>query len=194
MQVQFEKIPQYLKDNGQFCNWRYELRDGSQTKVPYMSGTKRKANVDDPTTFVAFDTAASATGYDGIGIRVSDKIVGIDLDHCIVDGKLLSWAQEILDRFNVTYIENSPSGEGIRIFCLLPSGFVYDTQTYYIKKGNIEVYIPGHTNRFLTITGNAISEAPVTETADALTWLLDTYMRRPTPPHPPWLLPAKLPQ
>jgi putative DNA primase/helicase len=184
VQVQFEKIPQYLKDNGQFCNWRYELRDGSQTKVPYMSGTKRKANVDDPTTFVAFDTAASATGYDGIGIRVSDKIVGIDLDHCIVDGKLLSWAQEIVDRFKVTYIEISPSGEGIRIFCLLPSGFVYDTQTYYIKKGNIEVYIPGHTNRFLTITGNAISEAPVTETADALTWLLDTYMRRPTPPTP----------
>ena len=184
MQVQFEKIPQYLKDNGQFCNWRYELRDGNKTKVPYVSGTKRKANVDDPNTFVAFETAVSATGYDGIGIRVSGSIVGIDLDHCMEDGKLLPWAQEIVDRFNVTYIEISPSGEGIRIFCLLPSGFVYDTQTYYIKKGNIEVYIPGHTNRFLTVTGNAITETPVTETADALTWLLDTYMRRPTPPTP----------
>lgn len=182
MQVQFEKISQYIKDNGRFCNWRYELRDGSQTKVPYMSGTKRKANVDDPTTFVAFDTAASATGYDGIGIRVSDNIVGIDLDHCIEGGKLLPWAQEIVDRFNITYIEISPSGTGIRIFCLLPSGFVYDTQTYYIKKGNIEVYIPGHTNRFLTVTGNTINGADVSETADALTWLLDTYMRRPTPP------------
>ena len=182
MQVQFEKISQYIKDNGRFCNWRYELRDGSQPKVPYMSGTKRKANVDDPTTFVAFDTAASATGYDGIGIRVSDNIVGIDLDHCIEGGKLLPWAQEIVDRFNITYIEISPSGTGIRIFCLLPSGFVYDTQTYYIKKGNIEVYIPGHTNRFLTVTGNTINGADVSETADALTWLLDTYMRRPTPP------------
>ena len=184
MQVQFEKIPQYLRDNGQFCNWRYELRDGNQTKVPYMSGTKRKANVDDPTTFVAFETAASATGYDGIGIRVCNGIVGVDLDHCIEDGKLLPWAQEIVDRFNATYIEISPSGTGIRIFCLEPSGFDYDTQTYYIKKGNVEVYISGHTNRFLTITGNAITENPVTETADALTWLLDTYMRRPTPPTP----------
>lgn len=182
MQVQFEKIPQHLKDNGQFCNWRYELRDGSQTKVPYMSGTKRKANVDDTTTFVAFETAASATGYDGIGIRVCNGIVGIDLDHCMEDGNLLPWAQEIVDHFHTTYIEISPSGTGIRIFCLEPSSFDYDTQTYYIKKGNIEVYIPGHTNRFLTVTGNTINGAEVTETADALVWLLDTYMRRPTPP------------
>lgn len=181
MQVQLEKIPQYLKDNGQFCNWRYELRDGNQTKVPYMSGTRRKANVDDPTTFTAFETAVSATGYDGIGIRVCGRIVGIDLDHCIEDGKLLPWAQAIVDRFGATYIEISPSGEGIRIFCLLPSGFEYDTQTYYIKKGNIEVYIPGHTNRFLTVTGNTINGADVTETGESLVWLLDTYMRRPTP-------------
>lgn len=191
MQVQFEKIPQYLKDNGQFCNWRYELRDGNQTKVPYISGTKRKANVDDPTTFVAFDTAASATGYDGIGIRVSGGIVGIDLDHCTEEGKLLPWAQEIVDRFGATYIEISPSGEGIRIFSLLPNGFEYDTQTYYIKKGNIEVYIPGHTNRFLTVTGNTINGAEVTETAEALVWLLDTYMLRPIPPTPAVSAPGK---
>lgn len=150
MQVQLEKIPQFLKDNGQFCNWQYELRDGNQTKVPYMPGTTRRASVSDPTTFTAFETAASATGYDGIGIRVHDRIVGIDLDHCIEEGTLLQWAQEIVDRFTGTYIETSPSGTGIRIFCLLPDGFTYDTKTYYIKKGDIEVYIPGHTNRFLS--------------------------------------------
>ena len=191
MQVQLEKIPQFLKDNGQFCCWQYELRDGDKTKVPYTPGTKRKANVKIPATFTAFETAASATGYEGIGIRVHGRIVGIDLDHCIVDGKLLPWAQEIVDRFGVTYIEVSPSGTGIRIFCLLPDGFIYDTQTYYIKKGDVEVYIPGHTNRFLTVTGNAITEADVVETADALVWLLDTYMRRPTPPTPAVAVPAE---
>lgn len=182
MQVQFEIIPQFLKANGQFCNWKYELRDGNQTKVPYTPGTTRKASVNDPTTFTAFDIAVSATGYDGIGIRVSGRIVGIDLDHCVEDGKLLTWAQTIVDHFGETYTEVSPSGSGIRIFCLLPDGFIYDTQTYYIKKGDIEVYIPGHTNRFLTVTGNALTDADVVETAEALVWLLDTYMRRPTPP------------
>ena len=191
MQVQLEKIPQFLKDNGQFCCWQYELRDGNQTKVPYTPGTTRRASVSDPATFTAFDTTASATGYDGIGIRVHGRIVGIDLDHCIVDGKLLPWAQTIADRFDSTYIEVSPSGTGIRIFCLLPDGFTYDTQTYYIKKGDIEVYIPGHTNRFLTVTGNALTDDDVVETAEALVWLLDTYMRRPAPPTPAMAVPGE---
>ena len=190
MQVQFEKIPSFLKSYAQFCNWKYEQRDGNQTKVPYIPGTTRRASVSDPATFAAFDAAASATDYDGIGIRVSGKIVGIDLDHCIENGKLLPWAQAIVDRFDATYIEVSPSGTGIRIFCLLPDGFTYDTQTYYIKKGDIEVYIPGHTNRFLTVTGNALTEADVAETAEALVWLLDAYMRRPTPPTPSAAVPG----
>lgn len=191
MQVQLEKIPQFLKDNGQFCNWKYELRDGNQTKVPYTPGTTRRASVNDPSTFTAFETAASATGYNGIGIRVNGRIVGIDLDHCIEDGKLLPWAQAIVNRFSATYIEVSPSGTGIRIFCLLPHGFTYDTQTYYIKRGDIEVYIPGHTNRFLTVTGNALTDGDVAETAEALTWLLDTHMRRPTPPTPAVAVPGE---
>lgn len=190
MQVQFEKIPSFLKSYAQFCNWKYEQRDGNQTKVPYIPGTTRRASVSDPATFAAFDAAASATDYDGIGIRVSGKIVGIDLDHCIENGKLLPWAQAIVDRFDATYIEVSPSGTGIRIFCLLPDGFTYDTQTYYIKKGDIEVYIPGHTNRFLTVTGNALTDADVAETAEALVWLLDAYMRRPTPPIPSTAVPG----
>ena len=178
MQVQLENIPQYLKTNGQFCNWRLEARG----KIPYIPGTKIRASVNDPSTFRPFQVAATATGYDGIGIRVSDRIVGIDLDHCIVDGKLLPWAQEIVDQFHTTYIEISPSGSGIRIFCLLPDGFSYDAQTYYIKNGNVEVYIPGHTNRFLTVTGNTLIDNDVMEMEDALIWLLDTHMRRPTPP------------
>ena len=182
MQVQLENIPQYLKDNGQFCNWQYELRDGNPTKVPYMPGTTRRASVNDPSTFKPFEVAVAAKSYDGIGIRVCGKIVGIDIDDCIVDGELLPWAQAIVDRFKPTYIEISPSGTGIRIFCLLPDGFIYDTQTYYIKNGDIEVYIPGHTNRFLTVTGNVLNKADVVETAEALAWLLDTHMRRPTPP------------
>ena len=190
MQVQFEKIPPFLKSYAQFCNWKYEQRDGNQTKVPYIPGTTRRADVSNPATFAAFDAAASATGYDGIGIRVSGRIVGIDLDHCIENGKLLPWAQPIVDRFKDTYIEISPSGTGLRIFCLLPGDFSYDTQTYYIKHGDIEVYIPGHTNRFLTVTGNALTEADVAETAEALVWLLDAYMRRPTPPIPSAAVPG----
>ena len=182
--MKVQKLPQTLKDLGEFCCWKYEVKDGRKTKVPYNPVTGYGARTNDPSTFVPFDTAVNASGYDGIGIRVSGAFVGIDLDHCMDDGNLLPWAKEITDRFADTYIEVSPSGEGIRIFCLLPSDLNYDTETYYIKKGGVEVYIPSYTNRFLTVTGNALTQADVTETAEALTWLLDTYMRRPTPTTP----------
>lgn len=80
MQVQFGKIPPFLKSYDQFCNWKYELRKGEQKKVPYTPGTARRADVSNPATFAAFDAAASATGFDGIGIRVSGRLVGIDFD------------------------------------------------------------------------------------------------------------------
>lgn len=182
--MKVQNIPQALKDLGEFCCWKYEVKDGRKTKVPYNPITRYSARTNDPSTFVPFDTAVSASGYDGIGIRVSGAFVGIDLDHCVEDGNLLPWAKEITDRFADTYIEISPSGEGIRIFCLLPDNLNYNTETYYIKKGGIEVYIPGFTNRFLTVTGNALTPADVTETAEALMWLLETYMRRPTPTTP----------
>ena len=122
---------------------------------------------------------------------MADGIAGIDLDHCMENGTLLPLAQKIVDKFRATYIEVSPNGRGIRIFCLVPKQFAYDTATYYIKNGNIEVYIPGHTNRFLTVTGDVLNAADVTETAEALTWLLDTYMGRPTPSTPAVASPGK---
>ena len=180
--VNQNNIPQKLKDIARFCCWRYETVKGRRTKVPYNPVTGRKARTNQPITFTTFDTAAIATGYDGIGIHVANGIAGIDLDHCMENGILLPWAQEIVDKFHSTYIEVSPSGTGTRIFCLVPDNFTYDPSTYYIKKGNIEVYIPGFTNRFLTVTGNALNKAEVTETTKALSWLLNTYMLRPTPP------------
>ena len=181
--VKHDNIPQKLKDTAQFCCWQYETVKGRQTKVPYDPVTGHKARTNQPTTFTTFDGAIAAMSkYDGMGIRVANGIAGIDLDHCLKKGTLLPWAREIVDKFHDTYIEISPSGAGIRIFCLVPEQFSYDTDVYYIKKGDIEVYIPGFTNRFLTVTGNALNQEDVTETTEALTWLLNTYMHRPTPP------------
>ncbi len=87
--------------------------EGRAEKGTVYTGTARRACVNDPATFAAFDAAASATGFDGIGIRVSGRLMGIDLDHCFENGKLLPWAQPIVDRFRDTYIEISPSGSGL---------------------------------------------------------------------------------
>ena len=184
MPANYKNIPVYLKENANFCCWKYEDVNGRKTKVPYSPHTGKKAKTNNPNTFCDFDTAINASGYEGIGIRVDGRIIGIDIDHCISNGEILPWAKEITNRFNNTYIEMSPSGTGIRIFCLLSNNLSYNTETYYIKKGNLEVYIPSYTNRFLTITGNSLSDADVTDTEKSLVWLLETYMQRLTPTHP----------
>lgn len=97
--VNQNNILQKLKDTARFCCWRYETIKGRQTKVPYDPVTGHKAKNNQPTTFTAFDTAVSRAGYNGIGIRVADGIVGIDLNHCVENGTLLPWAQEIVDIF-----------------------------------------------------------------------------------------------
>lgn len=115
--------------------------------------------------------------YDGIDIRVDKKTIGIDLDCCIENGKLTDWAAEIVSHFKNTYIEISPSGTGLRILLFTYVGYIYDKNTYYIKKGNVEVYAAGATNRFVTITGGVHLENEITENMDTLQWLLDKYMK-----------------
>lgn len=178
--VNSKNIPQYLKENASFCNWGYGNRDGNLTKVPYNPKTGSRASVNDNNTFTDFETVIEkVNNYDGIGIKVDGRIIAIDLDHCIENGKLCSWAEGIVSRFNNTYIETSPSGTGLRIILLAPDNYKYDKENYYIKKGNVEVYVAGCTNRFVTITGNAIQKVDIAENISGFQWLIDTYMKRP---------------
>lgn len=180
--MNYDNIPQLIKDTGQFCDWKYEQRKGRKTKVPYNALNHQKASVDKPETFVDFKTAVDAVSkYDGIGIRMNSNQGAIDLDHCIENGVLLPWACEIVCEFRSAYIEISPSGTGLRILFLVPAGYEYDSITFYIKKGNVEVYVAGATNRFVTLTGNVYQQGEVIEQAEALQWLLDTHMKRPQP-------------
>ena len=177
--VNSKDIPKYLKENAKFCNWKYETRDGRLTKVPYNPHTNNKASVNNANTFTDFNSVVNGLDiYDGIGIRVDGKIIAIDLDHCIEDGNLCSWSKEIVSHFPNTYIEISPSGAGFRIILLAPDNYLFNKDKYYIKKNNVEVYVAGATNRFVTITGNVLQKLDIAENLDGFQWLLETYMKR----------------
>lgn len=131
--VKVENIPLYLKANAKWCNWSYENRDSGMTKVPYNPITNARASVKIPSTFTNFDSVINAlNGYDGIGIRVDGKLIAVDLDRCIEDGKLSYLAEDIASHFGNTYIEKSPSGTGLRIIVFASDGYVYDKDTYHI--------------------------------------------------------------
>lgn len=186
MPVNFVNIPDALKRNASFCVWRMEKRSGRPTKVPYNPKTVNMAKTNDPSTFADFNTAMKAYaigGWDGIGYRVSEGIGAIDIDHCIrEDGSLNDVAASILGIFSTAYFEKSPSGTGLRGFFKLSPDFAYDKTVYYInnRKHGLEVYLPGTTNRFVTVTGDMFRSGTVTQDDKALQTALDTFMKRST--------------
>lgn len=184
MPVNFVNIPDVLKQTASFCVWKMEKRSGRPTKVPYNPRTGAMAKTNDPSTFADFNTAMKSYaigGWDGIGYRVSEGIGAIDIDHCIrEDGSLNDVAASILGIFPDAYFERSPSGTGLRGFFKLSPDFAYDKTVYYInnRKHGLEVYLPGVTNRFVTVTGDMFRNGAVTRNDDALRTLLDTFMKR----------------
>ena len=185
--VNFVNIPAELKKNASFCVWKRELRGGSITKVPYNAETGAPAKSNDPATFTDFTTTMKAYamgGYAGIGFRVSEGIGAIDIDHCIrEDGTLNDVAATVLAMFNTAYFERSPSGTGLRGFFKLSPDFTYDKTVYYInnRQHGLEVYLPGTTNRFVTVTGDVYKPGEVVRNDEALSAVLDAFMKRKTP-------------
>ena len=115
-----EHVPLALRARPQWVGWRYETRDGKQTKVPINPHTGRRAKTNDPATWTDYETAlAAAEKYEleGVGYVLSDDdpFIGIDIDDCrdSETGEIASWAQEIMDSVP-TYWEVSPSGTGVK--------------------------------------------------------------------------------
>ncbi len=174
-------LPEQLRNNGRFCVWRYEERDGKTTKVPYNPRTGGGAQSNNPSTFAPVAVAEAAQDrYDGMGLGIFDGYSAIDIDHCIDDqGQLSEMATDIIATME-TYTEYSPSGRGIRILFKAP-GLIYDKARYYINKQSIglEVYVAGATNKYVTVTGNPVTPGQdIEERGSELQIILDKYMKR----------------
>ena len=179
-----------------WVNWKYQEVNGRTTKVPLNSHTGYKAKSDNPDTWSSYDEAVQQQAFlsaDGIGLmfgKIDEEyaVCGIDIDahHCD-DNKQ---AQEVIELFNGTYVETSPSGNGFHILFLakpsqVPTVQMYgkmklNTKYYYKNPHNeLECYIAGLTNRYFTFTGNKISEkdALIDKTEELLIFL-DKYMQK----------------
>lgn len=141
-----------------WINWRKE----HDTKIPYQpSGIK--ASTTDSTTWKDYTTVSSAKGFSGIGIIIGEgtHIVGIDLDHVINDGTLTNtYAQQFISECD-TYIERSPSGDGLHALYIVSD---FENLTLPINKvptkergtyGQVEIY---KESRYFTFTGNVYGE------------------------------------
>lgn len=188
--VAVQNLPAALRENGLFCCWRYEERNGKQTKVPYNPRTNGRAQSKNPDTFAPLAVALAAMesgGYSGIGVGIFGNLGAIDIDHCISDaGELSDMAADIVSTMDA-YTETSPSGHGIRILFTVPDGFQYDKARYYInkQKTGLEVYIAGATKKYVTVTGDVRVEKGLEMRGERLAAVLERYMLRQDQTPPP---------
>lgn len=98
---------------------------------------------------------------EGIGyvLAADDQIAGIDLDGCIVDGRIVPEAQQIIDAIS-SYTEVSPSGRGVKIFVVAKKPSYARSRSERVNGfDHIEVYDRA---RFFVVTGNQVSGTPST--------------------------------
>jgi primase-polymerase (primpol)-like protein len=156
------RVPDDLSERDQWVLWRFERRNGRETKVPYQT-PGRPASSTDPRTWSALETVISAwcrsdSRYDGLSFVFSpdDPYAGIDLDDSLDNaGNVKPWARGVVERFADTYTEVSPSGRGLKIWARgsLPANL----PGVAVGDGQIEMYDRG---RYFAVTGRAFRGAP----------------------------------
>ncbi len=180
-----------MKSQSVWLCWRYEKgRDGKRTKVPYNAKTGGKARTDLETTWNVYSVAEKAKPkYNGIGFVFANGICGIDIDGTDGHTQANPLQEEILDLFEGTYIERSPSGNGFHIlfrcdmtripkFINKNGAEKLDTK-YYQKnpKNGLECYFSGLTNRYFTFTGDKISDTDlITDKTEEILYFIEKYM------------------
>ena len=134
----------------------------SPTKVP-LTTNGDNASSTNPSTWCDFATAAASQIGAGFGFVLTnaDRIACVDIDHCLDGrGRLLPWAQDIIAGVPDTYIEVSPSGDGLHVWGLadIDKGR---------KVGGVEVYGSG---RYMTVTAQRWRKC-ATAFADLNEWI-----------------------
>lgn len=162
MNAQVLALPDDLTERDQWVCWRTETRNGKGTKIPYQPNNK-PASVTDPATWRPYTEVCdiwqqSPGTFTGIGYVFSpeDPFAGIDLDNCRKSGELMPWARPIVERFADTYMEVSPSGNGIKIFAKGRLGGRGKRKQY--EDHAVEIYDRG---RFFTVTARVLNGAPL---------------------------------
>lgn len=130
----------------------------SSTKVP-LTVAGMAASSTDPRTWSSYKDATASPAGVGLGFALSDvdDIVCLDLDHCLnpLTGRLASWAAAVLRDAGATYVEVSPSGDGLHIW-----GRADVRQGRRIRRPDgtaVEVY---GTGRYIAMTGRRHGSCP----------------------------------
>jgi hypothetical protein len=165
-------IPAEIRSQKAWVGYVTRENNGRVDKIPMNVMTGAPARSNDPATWSDYETAvdlAIQRNYAGIGFMFQPPYVGVDIDHCVKDGAIETYALEILKALN-SYSEYSPSGTGIHTLC---KGEI--PRACKISKIGLEIYTKG---RFFTVTGNRLENYPaeLNECTDALKGIFSRFV------------------
>lgn len=171
--MNLKNIPEELKELPHWVLWKLEERNGKKTKVPYQVNGQRASSTT-PGTWASIQDVLNilyhSQEYSGIGFMLSQSgITGVDIDHCITDGKLTMQAAEVIELLN-SYTEKSQSGTGVHILVKgkVPKGIHAD----------IEMYSEG---RYFVVTGDRIQGEHVESRQDEINILYEQFRKKDKP-------------
>ncbi len=188
LQVEPLRIPAELQERRQWVVWKYGLRDGAWTKIPYQVDGRTRAESDNPKTWTTFTRALRAYrdtvraeireggtrfvhDIDGIGFMFADDdpYFGVDIDKVRGNPEREAWALGIVERFR-SYAEWTAGGAGLHIIGKgrMPGD---EQRGRNNRKKGLEAYCR---LRFFTFTGHIVNGAPakIGERQKQLDWLL----------------------
>lgn len=139
------RIPAALRDLDRWVTW-------SPTKVP-LTPAGRPASSTDPATWSPW-SSVRGLGRRGFVLN-GDGVVCLDLDHCLSEaGVLTEGAARLLALLPPTYVEVSPSGDGLHVW---GRGVIDGGRVVSLAGQRVEVYGAG---RYLTVTAQPFGSSP----------------------------------
>ncbi|MGH2959037.1 MAG: AAA family ATPase, partial [Solirubrobacterales bacterium] len=117
--------------------------------------------------------AVEGSRFLGVGFILSaeTRLAVIDLDRCVVGGKLTTTAQITRAQFPQAYVEYSPSGNGLHLWLRLSAP--YNGRNRKDHDLGIEA---SFANQYVTLTDNRLEDSPAT-IGDVSLEIFETWMR-----------------
>ena len=142
----YKYLPEEMKKLKRFVGWRKEELNGKVAKLPFSLIDGKANDWNQLERWITFSKAKTMNEPLGFVLMEEDRIICIDLDNAIQEGKLTPMAKEVVESFAGTYMEVSQSGRGIHIFAygIIPNNL-------NLSSKGLEIY---KNKRYIALTGD----------------------------------------
>lgn len=137
------QIPAKMRAERRWVTWNPVRRGARITKIPAQPNGAFASS----TAPLTWSTWEQVESFDRHGFMLGGGWACLDLDHCLIDGELTDVAREVIDLIGPTWIEVSPSGDGLHVWMRSNESA---GRVLKIRGQAVEVYSQG---RYITVTG-----------------------------------------